>query len=104
MMEPELSLHEGIVEKLPGFFAKIEKEKQKAPRQMFVTTHSDALLRDPGIGAEEVLMLSPGENGAEIMESSMEERRAMAEGGLSAADILLPKTRPMNIDRMGFSQ
>lgn len=98
--EPELSLHEGIVAKLPGFFARVEREKKKAARQLFITTHSDALLRDPGIGADEILILVPGKNGVEIAGAGDTERRAMNEGGLSAADILLPRTRPENIDRM----
>jgi predicted ATPase len=98
--EPELSLHEGIVSRLPGFFAQIDKEKKKAVRQLFVTTHADALLRDPGVGPREVLRLVPGENGVDVVGTSDEDCRAMKEGGLTAADILLPKTRPANIERM----
>ena len=98
--EPELSLHEGIVAKLPGFFAQIDKEKKKAARQIFITTHSDALLRDPGVGPQEVLMLVPKDNGVEILETSEGDSVAMSKGGLTAADILLPKTKPANIEQM----
>lgn len=102
--EPELSLHEGIVSELPGFFARIDREKKKARRQIFITTHSDALLRDPGIGPGEVLRLVPHENGVDIVETSDEDSQAMNRGGLTAADVLLPKTRPANIDQTELSR
>lgn len=102
--EPELSLNEEIVAKLPGFFAQVEKKKKKAPRQIFITTHSNALLRDPGVGPGEVLRLIPGESGVEVVEASEEECLAMENGGLTAADVLLPKTRPANIGQMEFVQ
>ena len=102
--EPELSLHEDIVAKLPGLFAQIDREKKKAARQIFITTHSDALLRDPGVGPREVLRLEPTAKGVEIVEATEEECQAMRKGGLTAADVLLPKTRPANIDQLEFAR
>ncbi len=102
--EPELSLHEDIVAKLPGLFAQIDRERKKAARQMFITTHSDALLRDPGVGPKEVLRLEPTKNGVEVLEASEDECLAMSKGGLTAADILLPKTRPANIEHLEFAR
>lgn len=98
--EPELSLHEDIVSQLPGLFARIDREKKKAARQIFVTTHADALLRNEGIGPKEVLRLVPKENGVDIIEANEEECEAMAKGRLTAADVLLPTTRPAHIERM----
>ena len=58
--EPELSLHAGIVRKLPRLLFRI---LQKHHRQIIVSTHSWELLSDEGLGGEEVVMLSPGEEG-----------------------------------------
>ncbi len=43
--EPELSLHEEIVAQLPSIFARLDKDKKKATRQIFITTHNDFLPR-----------------------------------------------------------
>ena len=102
--EPELSLHEDIVSRLPGFFTQIDREKKKAGRQFFVTTHADALLRDPGVGPREVLRLVPGEHGVEVIPASEEECEFMTQSGLTAADVLLPKTSPANIGLMELSK
>jgi predicted ATPase len=97
--EPELSLHEEIVRQLPTLFAKLDKSRRKGVRQVFITTHSEALLRDPGIGAGEILHFSSGEEGTEIQMADAEDTQLMEEG-LSAAEVLLPKTRPAGIEEL----
>jgi predicted ATPase len=99
--EPELSLHEEIVRQLPGVFARLDKSRKKAARQIFITTHAEALLSNPGIGGNEVLRCEPGAEGSVIHTADGEERGLM-QGGLTAAEVLLPKTRPAQIQRLSL--
>ena len=99
--EPELSLHEGIISQLPSMFARLDKTRKKATRQVFITTHAEAMLKDPGIGANEVLRLEPGSEGTRIHSANQQEVQLMEEG-LSAAEVLMPKTRPSRIEQLSF--
>lgn len=97
--EPELSLHDGVVAQLPGIFARIDKERKKKVRQIFVTTHSSSLLNDPGIGCNEVLRLEPGREGVKVYAATTQEIQ-LVEDGLTVADVMLPKTRPVNLQQL----
>ena len=99
--EPELSLHEDIVKQLPGVFARLDRTRQKAARQFFITTHSEALLSDVGIGSNEVLTLEPGVEGTKIRAVSEQESKLIEEG-LSVAEVLLPITRPAQIEQLSI--
>lgn len=98
--EPELSLHEEIIRQLPNIFARLDKTRKKAARQIFVTTHSYAMLEMPGIGANEVLRFEPGKEGTKIADDTQDIK--LMEEGLSAADVLLPKTRPTHVEQLLF--
>lgn len=90
--EPELSLHPEIVRFLPQMFARLGR---RTGRQIFVSTHSPDLLRDKGIALDEVLLLVPGREGTEVRSAdSLQDVRDLLEGGVSLADIVIPKTRP----------
>jgi len=90
--EPELSLHPEIVRFLPQMLA---RARRRTERQVFVSTHSPELLRDQGIGLDEVLLLLPGDRGTEVsLAASNREIRDLLDGGLSLADIVVPRTRP----------
>jgi predicted ATPase len=90
--EPELSLHPEIVRFLPQMFARLQR---RTGRQIFLSTHAPELLRDEGIGLDEVLLLVPGKEGTEVRPaSSYLEIRELLEGGLSLPDAVIPKTRP----------
>lgn len=90
--EPELSLHPEIVRVLPQMLARVQRQ---TGRQIFLSTHSPELLRDDGIGSDEVLLLLPGTEGTEVIPAgSSQEIRDLLEGGLSLADVVIPKTRP----------
>jgi len=90
--EPELSLHPEIVRFLPQMFARLQR---RTKRQIFISTHSPDLLRDEGIALDEALLLIPGREGTEVSPaSSQREIRDLLAGGLSLADIVIPKTRP----------
>jgi predicted ATPase len=94
--EPELSLHEAIVCELPGIFARLDKTRKKATRQIFLTTHAEAMLAVPGIGANEILRLEPDAEGTKICTADEQEIK-LIENGLTAAEVFLPKTRPKDI-------
>lgn len=96
--EPELSLNTGIVRKLPALMYRIQKQRQ---RQVIVSTHSPDLLSDPGIGGEEVLLLTPSEEGTRIeLASSVQEIRDLLEGGLTIADAAVPRTTPQTLSQL----
>jgi predicted ATPase len=90
--EPELSLHPGVIRHLPRLFARIQHQ---VARQMLISTHSPELLRDDGIGLDEVLLLTPDREGATVtLASKMEDVADLLHGGLSLPDVVLPRTEP----------
>jgi predicted ATPase len=98
--EPELSLHPEIVRFLPQMFARLQRRTR---RQIFVSTHSPELLRDDGIALDEVLMLVPGREGTQVRPaSSIGDVKDLLEGGLSLADIVIPKTRPEQAEQLAL--
>ena len=98
--EPELSLHPEIVRVLPQMLARVQR---LSGRQVFVSTHSADLLRDEGIGLDEAMLLVPGPEGTEVVPAgSSQEVRDLLEGGLSLAEIAIPKTRPENAAQLAL--
>lgn len=96
--EPELSLHTGIISLIPEIIAKLQK---KPKRQVFITTHSYDLLSNRGIGSEEILMLSPTNEGTEIQVSSdNKEIKSLLNSGLNPAEVILPRTKSQNVNQM----
>lgn len=92
--EPELSLHPEIVRLLPQMLARVQR---RTGRQIFISTHSSELLHDEGIGLDEVLLLSPGSEGTEVtVANSHDDIKALLQGGVPLADIVIPRTRPVN--------
>jgi predicted ATPase len=90
--EPELSLHPEIVRVLPQVLARAQR---RTGRQVFLSTHSPEFLRDEGIGLDEVLLLVPSSEGTTVtVAGSHQDIRDLLEGGLSLADVVMPKTRP----------
>ncbi|MEW6220847.1 MAG: AAA family ATPase [Thermodesulfobacteriota bacterium] len=90
--EPELSLHPEIVRLLPQILARVQR---RTGRQVFLSTHSPDLLRDEGIGLDEVLLLAPTREGTQVSAAgSHREIGHLLEGGLSLADAVIPHTRP----------
>ena len=92
--EPELSLHSGVVRHLPRLFARVQNQNG---RQILVSTHSPDLLRDEGIGLDEVLLLIPGREGTIVKAASrIADIRELLQGGLSLPEVILPRTEPSN--------
>ena len=96
--EPELSLHSEIVRVLPQMFARVQR---LTGRQIFVSTHSSDLLRDEGIGLDEVLLFVPGAEGTSVTTAAnQQDIQLLLQGGLSLADIVVPKTRPEKVHQL----
>ena len=100
--EPELSLHSEIVKRLPALLARLQRQSK---RQLFISTHSWDLLSEIGIGGEEVVMLTPDQEGTNAkLASSSEEVRNLLEAGLSIEDAALPRTTPPQLSQLDLFQ
>lgn len=98
--EPELSLHPDIVRVLPQIFARAQRS---TGRQIIVSTHAPDLLRDEGIGLNEVLLMVPGREGTEVRPAgSYREIEELLKGGLTLADAVFPITRPEGIEQLSL--
>lgn len=97
--EPELSLNDAITEHIPLIIDRVLR-KRKSSRQVLISTHSDNLIAEVG-DPQAVLLLAPSGNGSIIRTPNEAETKAM-ENGLNPAEVLLPKTRPEQIDQMGL--
>ena len=96
--EPELSLHAEVIRYIPQIFARIQG---RTGRQVLISTHSTDLFRDEGIGFDEVLLLRPGNEGTFIQTvNQLADIESLLEGGLSLAEIVIPKTRPEGVDQL----
>lgn len=96
--EPELSLHTGIVSKLPALFHRLQRKRK---RQIFVSTHSWDLLSQKGIGGEEVILLTPDQEGTKVeLASSIGDVCEALKAGVSIADVALPRTMPQGLHQL----
>ena len=96
--EPEISLHPGIIEYIPQMLARMQL---RTGRQTLISTHSPELLRDEGIGLDEVLVLEPGGKGTGVrMAADIPEISVLVEGGMPLGDVALPETRPANASQL----
>ncbi|MGH9893059.1 MAG: AAA family ATPase [bacterium] len=92
--EPELNLHPEVVRCIPQMFSRLQR---RTGRQIMVSTHSPDLLRDSGIGANELLLLAPRTEGTSIRAAgSFEDIKALLEGGVVLAEAAIPQTAPPN--------
>ncbi len=96
--EPELSLHPEVIRFIPQLLARIQV---RTGRQVIVSTHSPELLRDEGIGMDEVLLLTPGDEGTTVkLASEFEEVTTLLDSGLSLPEAILPRTRPRKASQL----
>lgn len=96
--EPELSLHPEVVRYIPQMLARMQS---RTGRQLLLSTHSSDMLRDQGIGLNEVLLLIPGKEGTSVqLASAKEEIRKLLEGGLNLAETVFPSTRPPKVEQL----
>lgn len=96
--EPELSLHSSVVRQLPSILSRF---RGTGGPQVLLTTHSEEILKDQGLGLDEVVVLEPGTEGTTaLLGTSVESASRLLENGLSLAEILGPRTRPKRVDQL----
>lgn len=96
--EPELSLHTEVIRFIPQLFARVQG---RTGRQVIVSTHSPELLRDEGIGTDEVLLLTPGDVGTSVKPArEFKDVETLLNSGLSLPEAILPKTRPRRASQL----
>ena len=98
--EPEISLNDAIVKKIPLILARLQRDR-KTRRQIIVSTHSEALLSNPGIDGRGVVLLQSGTDGSKARVLNEDEGQMLLHG-LSVAEVVLPKTRPESVEQLGL--
>lgn len=88
--EPELSLNDAIVAEIPQLLRSV-----KVKKQVVLTTHSQALTDH--LDGSQVRMMTPSSEGTTIRGASHEEI-SLLNAGFSPAEVMLPKTRPVNLE------
>lgn len=89
--EPELSLHTAIVRKLAPFVHRAQRAGNG--RQVILSTHSEEMLMDPGIAAEELLFIQPADEGSEaLLGASIKDVSRLMKAGITASEALMPRT------------
>lgn len=98
--EPELSLHEDVARQLPSMIARMQRHSK---RQVLMTTHSEAIAGEAGIGAHEVFRLEPGENGTTAeMAADNQDVMKLVEAGFTVGEAVMPMARPKNISQLSL--
>ena len=98
--EPELSLHTEIVSQLAALISRMQKSQR---RQIFVSTHSESLLTEPGIDGREILLLIPAKEGTAVkIASDLDAVRELLENGLTAGEVVLSTTRPKHAEQFSL--
>jgi len=97
--EPELSLHQAVVEQLPALIDRIQRTS-KQRRQIIISSHSEALLSNKGIDSRSVVVLETTREGSISRRPNAEEEEGL-DAGLSVAEVVLPQTRPKKIKQLG---
>ncbi len=98
--EPELSLHPEVIRYVPQIFARIQR---RTGRQIVLSTHSADLLRDEGIGLDEVFLLEPGKEGTEVsVASAFADIKELLDGGVALPDAIIPRTKPQSAAQLSL--
>ncbi len=98
--EPEISLNDAIVKEIPLIIQRIQRDR-KPRRQIVLSTHSEALLSNPGIDGRGVIVLESSHEGSHARTLEVAEECAL-EAGFTVAEVVLPKTRPETVDQLGL--
>jgi predicted ATPase len=102
--EPELSLHSGVVRYIPVMMHNIQRQRKKGARQIFISTHSDDLLSDESIQAEEVFLLKASEEGTTMQNAAeIDEIRWELDAGFRVGEAVLPRTMPAELVQMNLA-
>lgn len=98
--EPELSLHPAVVQQIPQMFARLQR---RSGRQIIVSSHSTEILDDAGVGFDEVVVLTPTDEGtkAELL-SDNEPATKLIRFGMGAAEVLRNLTAPAHAEQLSL--
>lgn len=98
--EPELSLNESIVRQIPALLWQMQR-KAKYRRQVFVTTHSEALLEHTSVDPRDVVRLEPSGDGTRAVTASAQEI-ALVAAGYNVAEAMIKKLPPGHIEQLSI--
>ncbi len=102
MEEPELSLHPGIVKRIPQIMVNLTESNKKGT-QIMISTHSPDLLSDTSISAREILMLDAKKEGTEVKTAeTVPEVKTLLESGMSPDEVVLSHISPKNIEELNL--
>ena len=92
-----------FIRKLFASYPRCLRAFKDVGRQVLVSTHSNDLLQDTGVGLDEVLLLMPGTEGTSVVTAgSLRDVRELLQGGLSLAEAVLPRTRPAKVAQLSL--
>src|SRR5450830_283249 len=77
--EPEISLNDAIVKEIPLILHRLQRDR-KVKRQIILSTHSEALLSNPGIDGRGVVVLETGPQGSTGRTLAEDESSALQAG------------------------
>ncbi|MCX7672926.1 AAA family ATPase [Tepidimonas taiwanensis] len=99
--EPELSLHEEVVRRIPLLIDRVLRDlkRRATSRQVIVSTHSKALL--DSVSDATILVIEPGPNGSTVRLPTPAETEQM-EHGLTPAEVFVAKTCPKSVEQLGL--
>jgi predicted ATPase len=98
--EPEMSLNEAVVRQIPPLLWEMQRQA-KYRRQIFITTHSEAMLEHKSIDPREVLRLEPSPDGTKVLPASKQEIELVA-AGYTVAEAMASKTRPAGLSQLSL--
>ena len=74
---------------------------RRSGRQTIMSTHSADLLRDEGIGLDEVLLVRPGKDGSTIEAArSVSVVRDLVESGIPLSEAVVAEVEPKRTDQL----
>lgn len=96
--EPELSFHPSIIRQLPSILYRMTRGRGS---QVILSTHSNEMLKDPGLGANEVVILELGKEGTTVTSASdLADIDYLLNAELNLDEILEPLTRPSQVEQL----
>jgi len=98
--EPELSLNESIVRQIPALLWQMQR-KAKYRRQVFVTTHSEALLEHTSVDPRDVVRLEPSGDGTRAVTATAQEI-ALVAAGYNVAEAMVKKMPLGQLDQLSI--
>lgn len=99
--EPELSLHPAVVRRVAGMIAQVQG---RGGAQVLLSTHSADLLDEPGIGVDEVHLLTPEQEGTMVTTAgTVQAIKDLLQGGLSLGEAALPRVAPVNAAQLNLA-